>query len=257
MKNKHIGFGELTANRCLIYDDKYLKNILSGKIAIDSIKPIHIFNFDDDDAIPFEIISLKMPNNENFKNFYIGNKGDTHSSIINQAFKSSPIQISNLPSDWRNNSQLNDILKSMQFSYGGRIWIKSKVLILKSYESFEQIVSVVKDLLYSRNIDITQYVVLYCKKNENIDEQYWGDIVAYKVCDICSMVGHLSSPIESNQRHHKYEVKTKKLLSNNSKEEMTLAQYRSLIQQESKQSLYHNIINEVAKVVKKHIDDVL
>lgn len=255
MKSKQIGFGELTANRCIIYDERYLKKILSGEITIDNIKPIRVLNFDDDDAIPFEIISLKMPNHENYKNFYIGNKGDAHSSLINQAFKESPVQISNLPSDWRNNGQLNDIVKSMQFSYGGRIWIKSKILILKSYEKFEQTVSIIKDLLNSRNIDITQYVILYCKKNENIDERYWGDIVAYKVSEICSKIGHLTSPIESNQLHHKYEVKTKKLLSKNSKEEMTLAQYRSLIQQESEQSLYHKIINEVAKVVKKHIDD--
>ncbi|MBD5194026.1 MAG: hypothetical protein HDS91_05850 [Bacteroidales bacterium] len=232
-QGKNIGFGMLTANKCIVYAKKYLCKILDGDIKIDELKPNLMLKFDDDDAIPFEVISLSLPNDEKFKIFFVGNKGDGHSALINLAFKESPLKITNLPTNWKYNKNLSEIINSMSFSYGGRLWEKSKIVVLKSYKDFKESIGVISRMLEINHIDISDYTLLVCEDNNDIDEKYWGDIIAYKVNDIVSNISKISLPINTNILHHKYDVKTKKLLYGNGKEEMTLAQYNSLLKQEN------------------------
>ena len=256
-KSKNIGFGELTAKRSIIYNRNELQNILNGEKDISEIKPEIYLNFDDEDAIPFEYISLKLSQSEEYSDFFIGSNAQAHSSLINQAFKSSPLKIRNLPTDWRNNPHTKEIMNTMHFSYGGRIWHNKKLIVLKSYTDFASSVKIITLFLERNNIDISSYYILKCEKNDSIDERYWGDIYVYKVDDICKSTKDVELPPVSSTLHNKYEVKTKKLISQNGSE-MTLAQYNSLIKQEkhnTQEEIYQQIINEVDKIVKKRINE--
>lgn len=231
-EGKQIGFGELTPNRVIIYAQKYFQKIIDGKIKIEDIKPKLILTFEDKDAIPFEMISLKLSNDENFSNFFVGESGDGHSSLINMAFKESPLKITNLPSDWKYNAKLKEILNSMSFSYGGRLWKDSKLVVLKSDKDFEKNISQIYKMLKINHIDISDYHLLICKENKEIDEKYWGDIILFEINDILKTNKNVSLPISSDILHHKYKTKYKKLLLGNGKE-MTMAEYNSLIKQEN------------------------
>ncbi len=63
--SERIGFGMLTPHRCIVYDSKYLEDIISGTLKIEDIIPILVLDYTDEDAIPFEKISIKLPQEKN------------------------------------------------------------------------------------------------------------------------------------------------------------------------------------------------
>ncbi len=176
--SEHLGFGVLTPNHCVIYDSNELAGIMSGKKSIDSIKPVIELDFEDFDAMPFGLISIQLPNKSKITTFCVGEHGASHNAMICQALK---FAIKN-DTDCANNATLRSHLN---ISYSGRIWHKSKIIILKSYDSYAKEISVIRELLRQKGIDISQYKLLLCKNDKVVDNKYSGDIIAYNIIDLC------------------------------------------------------------------------
>lgn len=169
-----LGFGELLPYRCVIYDSDVLDQVLQGKVQIHDIKPIYDWSFEDHDAIPFELVSILLPNKEQFKRFYVGNGGESHRVFIERALKDIKYE--------KNYSDLpTSLIPSMKFTHEGRLWKNSKVIILKSYEGLSDTISNIRNHLALNNIDISSYNLLELKKNKDIKEPHWGNIVSTSV----------------------------------------------------------------------------
>ena len=79
--SEKIGFGMLTTHRCIVFDSKYLNNVISGTLKIEDITPTLVLNYTDEDAIPFEELSIELPGNKKHSTFEIGEKGHLISNL--------------------------------------------------------------------------------------------------------------------------------------------------------------------------------
>lgn len=183
--SERIGFGMLTPHRCIVYDSKYLEDIISGTLKIEDIIPILVLDYTDEDAIPFEKISIKLPQEKTHSMFEIGEKGTSHQQLIEPFLKDVHYFSSHMKRDWRKDPEQAKIIDTMSFSLVGRLWERSKIVIIKSDESeFKETILTIYDKLYSHfptDIDISLYTVLQLRENKNIDGKDCGDIVAYSI----------------------------------------------------------------------------
>lgn len=171
---EHIGFGELTAHHCVIYDSDELAGIASGEKGIGSIKPLIELDLEDNDAVPFGLISLSSPGEEESTEFCVGENGTTHNALIHQALKL-----------MQNDTAECAVRKHLSVSYSGRIWHNSKVVILKDYSNYEHDILVIRVMLLMMFIDISEYQLLCWRKNPLLADKDYGDIIAYNVTDLC------------------------------------------------------------------------
>lgn len=184
--SEKIGFGMLTPHRCIVYDSKYLSNVIDGTLRIKDITPTLVLNYTDEDAIPFEELSIELPGNKKHSTFEIGEKGTSHQQLIEPFFKDVHYFSPFMKRGWRNDPKQAKIIDTMSFTLVGRLWEKSKVVIIKSDEADfkETILTIYDNLLYSNypvDIDISSYTLLQLRGNENIEGKDCGDIVAYSM----------------------------------------------------------------------------
>lgn len=184
--SEKLGFGMLTPHRCIVYDSKYLSNVIDGTLKIEDITPTLVLNYADEDAIPFEGLSIELPGNKNHSMFEIGEKGTSHQQLIEPFLKDVHYFSPLMKRGWRNDPKQAKIIDTMSFTLVGRLWEKSKVVIIKSDEADfkETILTIYDNLLYSNypvDIDISSYTLLQLRGNENIEGENCGDIVAYSI----------------------------------------------------------------------------
>ena len=187
-KAEKIGFGMLTTHRCIVFDSKYLNNVISGTLKIEDITPTLVLNYTDEDAIPFEELSIELPGNKKHSTFEIGEKGTSHQQLIEPFLKDVHYFSPLMKRDWRNDPKQAKIIDTMSFTLVGRLWEKSKVVIIKSDEvDFKETILTIYDKLYSNypvDIDISSYTLLQLRGNENIEGENCGDIVAYNIKEL-------------------------------------------------------------------------
>lgn len=152
----NLGFGTLDAHRCVVYDICYLSDVCEGVIAIDNLSPKLVLDMDDADAVPFGMITDKT------SKFIVGRSGGSHRELF------------------------------AKFSLGaevglcGRLWIKSKHVILKSSDNFIEDIPKLYNHLLHCGIEISDFAVLLLKRNEDISDAYCGNIYSYNVAHILS-----------------------------------------------------------------------
>lgn len=183
-----IGFGMLTPHRCIVYDSKYLRNVIDGTLRIKDITPTLVLNYTDKDAIPFEEISIELPGNKKHSMFEIGEKGTSHQQLIEPFLKDVHYFSPLMKRGWRNDPKQVKIIDTMSFTLVGRLWEKSKFVIIKSDEAdFKETILTIYDKLYSNvpiSIDISFYTLLQLRENKSIEDKDCGDIVAYNMKEL-------------------------------------------------------------------------
>ena len=186
--SEKIGFGMLTTHRSIVYDSKYLDDIVNDTIKIEDFTPMLILNYTDEDAIPFEELSIELTGNKKHSMFEIGEKGTSHQQLIEPFLKDVHYFSPHMKHGWRNDPKQAKIIDTMSLSLVGRLWEKSKIVIIKSDEAdLKETILTIYDKLYSNvpiSIDISSYTLLQLRKNNNIEGTDCGDIVAYSIKEL-------------------------------------------------------------------------
>ncbi len=156
LRGVNLGFGTLGAHRCVVYDICYLSDVCEGVIAIDNLSPKLVLDMDDADAVPFGMITDKT------SMFIVGRSGGSHRELFAK-FSS-----------------------CAEAGLCGRLWLKSKHVILKISDNFIEDIPILYNHLLHYGIDISDFAVLLLKRNADIYDAYWGDIYSYNVAHILS-----------------------------------------------------------------------
>lgn len=152
----NIGFGTLGAHRCVVYDICYLSDVCEGVIAIDNLSPKLVLDMDDTDAVPFGMIT------DNTSKFIVGRPGFSHRALFAK------------------------FSLGTGFGLCGRLWLKSKHVILKESDNFIEDIPILYNHLLHYGIDISDFAVLFLKGNADISDAYWGNIYSYNVAHMLS-----------------------------------------------------------------------
>lgn len=159
-----IGFGYLSANRCLVYDLMHLKGVLSGSISLESLPHILSLELDDDDARPFEVINFVLPDENTLSHFILGKIAESHAQMERRVFAGlSP----------ENNLRWTA-------SEAGRIWTDKKILILKQSFRNAEMISI-KRHFGKIGISLDGFSILLLSPINEIDDKGWGYILSSPV----------------------------------------------------------------------------
>lgn len=148
--DKIIGKGTSSANRVIVYS-----NLLNRVIG----RKKYVLSFQDNDAFPFGRFPIMKLNGEVIYKFYLGNQGQTHSTLQQNA------NVENqklLEDDWLRNPKYNAFSKQFKIQSAGRIWTNQKILVMRDLRPEPQVVKYAITQLQKSGIsDIMSYNMLY------------------------------------------------------------------------------------------------
>ena len=168
-KFKLIGIGGAQANNVEIYSLQDLESIGDKELAFRMMRPVILLNYDDEDARAFALVRLDFGELGNYEKFMLGAPSSSHWSLYNKG-------IEEFSNDYV--AKTNDLTKTLtavdvnkiEALLDGRIWEKSKYLVLKSYVDVENRMKEIYENLLQEGMDIRDYNLLWPKLIPEVED---------------------------------------------------------------------------------------
>ena len=160
-----IGVGLIKASEIIMFDleesDKF-RNIDTVEAAFEKLIPEKWWYYDDEDARAFAQVKLDFGEKGIFEKFGIGESTFSHWSLYTKALDEFNANMQKSSMEQQSILTMNDV-KEIVPSLDGRLWEKSKIIVLMSYdgpdEEFYRINKIYYNLL-EYGIDIRDYNLL-------------------------------------------------------------------------------------------------
>ena len=184
-KFKLTGFGSVRASEIEMYNLTELENLSNKDTAWKVLKPVKVLNYDDKEARAFAFVTLDCGQIGRYEKFMVSEPSYSHWRLYVKGLADFNNKLSS-----RNNGQHEEItlreVDKIDASLDGRLWIESKIIVLKSYADYEKRIPLIFSHLLETGVDIRDFNLLLPKlipEIEDIDAG-WRGIYSCKINEL-------------------------------------------------------------------------
>lgn len=182
---KLTGFGSVRASEGKIYSLKELENLSDKDTAWKVLKPVKLLNYDDKEARAFAFVTLDCGQYGRYEKFMLSEPSFSHWRLYVKGITDFNKELFS-----RNNVRHKEItlreVDKIDASLDGRLWIESKIIVLKSYADYEKRIPLIFSHLLEKGVDIRDFNLLLPKlipEIEDIDAG-WRGIYSCKINEL-------------------------------------------------------------------------
>ena len=135
-----IGVGLIKANEIIMYDveeSDTFKNIDNVENAFEKMTPVKWWFYEDEDARAFAHVRLDFGEKGTFENFELSEPTLSHWSLYKRALDQFNVEIKKDSILHHGPMTMNEV-KELIPSLDGRLWEQLKIIVLKSYSSYDE-----------------------------------------------------------------------------------------------------------------------